>query len=388
MLKSGLLRCCLYALTISCCLPDVTADDESQTLLFRAEGRSANDLAKAAGKILVGDEVSVAADPETNVLIVRGAKESVQKTTELLRSLDRIPEMVTIDVEISVHDPENDGARKVIDHLRLVTLEDNEAMVQFGQQVAVVTGRQSFGGRGSQVVTKNQQTGSMMQAMPKVGSNGITMKLNIEKSWLEPPTEESDNEDETAVPTPTTYTLSTETTLHLGRGQSQEIAATVSGGTSVREAIIEVTASVGQPARPQPNVREDASSRGRSSRPSGGESRGRSDGRGGAGAAGRGGFGGRREGPSPTGPGQSADRMFDQFDQNKDGEINGNERERVERLLETLGFDASDEVTRESLAEKIRDRISKRSRETTSEFDALKAESRNDPDKDSSRQSR
>ena len=353
------------------------ADDEPQTRLFRAEGRSANDLAKAAEKALKGEGVTVSADPEINVLIVKGAEESVHRATELLKSLDRIPLMVTIEAEISVHDPENEGANKVIDHLRLVTLEDNTASVQFGQQVAVVTGRQSYGSRGSQVVTQNQQTGTLLQATSKVGSNGITVKLNIEKSWLEYVTKSTESEDDSVVNTPTTYTLTTETTLLLESGKSQEITATVSGGTSVREAVIEITASAGTPARKQPSVRENPPSRISSPRSNDSQSRNRSGGGRGGSPAGRGGFGGRSQGPPSTDPEKSADRMFQQFDQDKNGEISGNERERVERLLESLGFSSSEKVTRETLSKKILERIGQRFPGRTEESDSSE-----DSDKD------
>ena len=341
---------------------DFAGDEQERTVLVAVKSREAQQLAKTLGTMLSHKNVQIAADAESNVLVLKGTKTAIDETVQLLKALDQPSRMVNIAVSISVVDPEADGAQRIADQLELSTLDEHEASLQFGQQVAVATGSQQYGPGRSQTVRRTEQTGTLVRATPQIMSDGVRLELMVEKSWLEYPAADAkgDGASDGIVP-PTTYTTVAQTTLHLTTGKSQSIKAMVSGGSSVREAVIRVSVGIGDQKATSVPTRGGRSSaeNGSSTSPS----RSRS-------GASRGGFGGggsqsdrsrSRSGGSGFGPKgrpeHLAETIFERFDTNKDGRISGDERNASERLLRSLGFEPSDKVTRDQFIDEFRQRM-------------------------------
>ena len=370
MLKSKPLCWILLTLLLNCGVVSAAQEDEPQTAVVPVRSQSAAKLAATVGQALRDGKtrVAIVADPETNVLVVRGKAADVKETATLLRTLDQPPAMITIEVEISVKSPDG-GSSKVIDKVRLTTLENKAAKVQLGQQVAVPTGfSRSPGGRGTQVATQNQQFGTILQAVAVDGPDGITIDLSIEKSWLEPA---KDSKDLTGS---SKFILTSESTVRVAHGKSQKIAVSASSGVSTREAIIEVSA-VSDSSRAGRTSRDVGSHapqrlRGRPDR-----SRGRSDSSS-RGSVGRGGN------PSPTNVDGMAARMFSYLDSDKDGKVSKSERERAGQLLKTLGLGDAEEVSRDLFFEKVRSKYAGAVRQNAErrEQQRMDKPKRDDPD--------
>ncbi len=343
--------------------------------------------------IAAADEtVTVSVDEETDVLVVKGTEQAVRNATRLMTARDVAPQMVSIQVEISISDPEGGrDSQKIVDSLQLTTIEGQKALMQFGQQVAVVTGRQSFGGRGTQTQTEQRMTGSMLQVVPRITDTGVVVQLTLEKSWMEHPAPPA-SEDEASgeLQTPTTYTTEIQTTLMIASGKTQTLKAVVSGGSGVREAEIKVSATTGSSTDGRAVAERD--NRERTDRPAPPSARSRS-------GQTRGGFSRQGSPPSATqgrggfqrGSGNrttmedaeaTAERMLNQFDKNNDGELKGDERKRLDRFLQIIGFDSSEKVTAETMAEKLRNRI--KERDSSADRQRPEEDDREDSDSDGS----
>jgi hypothetical protein len=90
------------------------------------------------------------------------------------------------DVAAHVRELESAGKIDVIDRIRLTTLENQEAMVQFGRTTSVASG-QMFGGRGGPARTSSQRVsvGMLVSAIGRVEGDVIVVELQTEKSELE-----------------------------------------------------------------------------------------------------------------------------------------------------------------------------------------------------------
>jgi hypothetical protein len=91
-----------------------------------------------------------------------------------------------------VRDAEKQGKLSRVTRLRLTTLSEQQAMAQFGERVAVSTGRASFagGGRGGSGNMAESFTyhnaGTIAQITPRVEGNKVIMECNVEQSRLVP----------------------------------------------------------------------------------------------------------------------------------------------------------------------------------------------------------
>lgn len=357
------------------------ADDDGAIHVVPVQYNNVENLLKSLQGALDGDDVRITSDVETNLLMLKGSKVGVEKAKQLLQVLDRAgterakqlpkvrdqsPKMVTINVEIEVIDPRDRNAPKIVDSFQLVTLENNTATAQLGQQVSVVRGTQSFGGGRPTVRSmESRATGSVLKATPRVRGDSIDLEFNVEKSWLEYAA--ADEEEREDFDKPTTYTLSLQTAVRIAEGGSQTVKVAVSGGQSAREAVITISAGTSAKATSSGDVQRRAPSAGSRSldaqRSRGGQSRGGQSRTGGRSnlPGGRGGIGERSDGRTGVDLGAMAARLYEQLDRNKDGEIDDSEREKNARLLQSMGFAGTEAVTVEKLAEKMQKRGEARS---------------------------
>jgi type II secretory pathway component GspD/PulD (secretin) len=118
-----------------------------------------------------------------------------------------------------------------LSRLHLSALENNPSVVQFGERVSLVTGRTSFGGRGSQDMLSQENLGTMVSVTARVEPDqSIVMELNAELTRLAPvaPRPEGENADR-PVELPRTNTLTTKSTLRIPPGKS-----VVAGGKTAK----------------------------------------------------------------------------------------------------------------------------------------------------------
>lgn len=144
-------------------------------------------------------------------------------------------------------------------YFNLASLENQEAMIQFGQEENVITGRtfaapSQRGGSGNigrvMNVTQREQTGSMIQVVSRVKEDGqIIVQLNVNSSRLKAAktamSDEEAEEDPTEINTPQKNVLTCQTTVLLSPGVSTVVAAGGNdqpGGSSRDYIIITATA--------------------------------------------------------------------------------------------------------------------------------------------------
>lgn len=126
---------------------------------------------------------------------------------------------------------ERAGKVESLSRLRVSTLENAPSIVQFGERVSIVTGRTSFGGRGLQDMTSQENVGTMVSLTARVDQDdSILMEFQAEQSRLAPaaPKAEGENADRPAE-LPRTVTMTTKSTLRIPPGKS-----VVAGSKSTR----------------------------------------------------------------------------------------------------------------------------------------------------------
>ena len=171
--------------------------------------------ANLSGQKLVAVRVAVL-ESSADLNLKEGANLSAANLNELLAGL------------------RNQNALRHYQFFNLASLEDRKAMVQVGQQEAVVTGRSFSASRGGgppgrvSNLYQQQQTGSLVEVISRVRDDGqIIVELSVECSRLNTPkpadTESADASAEIVLPV--TKTLTCQTTVLLAPGVSTIIAA-------------------------------------------------------------------------------------------------------------------------------------------------------------------
>ena len=166
--------------------------------------------------------------------------ESPEQTTQRLRRL------------------ETEGKAGIVTRMRLSTLENLPANIQFGENIAVPTGRMFSSPRmTAQTTYSREDTGTVVNVIPRIEQDGqILLELNVERSQFRPrPTPSQQGEESTADdPPPTKEILSAKTTLRVPDGETV-IAHLMEGSSrdgSVLRAVL-VTARAASPAARGPN---------------------------------------------------------------------------------------------------------------------------------------
>ncbi|HUE72747.1 MAG TPA: secretin N-terminal domain-containing protein, partial [Pirellulaceae bacterium] len=117
---------------------------------------------------------------------------------------------------------EKAGKVASLSRLRVSTLENAPSIVQFGERVSIVTGRTSFGGRGSQDMLSQENVGTMVSLTARVDhDDSILIEFQAEQSRLAPAATKADGENaERPVEMPRTMTITTKSTLRILPGKS------------------------------------------------------------------------------------------------------------------------------------------------------------------------
>ncbi|MEO2014109.1 MAG: hypothetical protein ABGZ53_07025 [Fuerstiella sp.] len=222
------------------------SENESVRTTIIHANRPVNPLANSVMEVMQRSNINIMTDIESNVVLLTGSQEEVNKATELLRTLDQAPQMVNTDVVIVVRNTTT-GEDTSVDELQLSTLNELQTMLQFGQQVTVPEAVQRIGSRTMARSYRRESVGTIVRATPKVMGNVIALALSVEKSWIESPNTAESDADTDNISLPVSYTTVAETTLQLKRGQSQTFRAVVSKGRDDgRDVLITVSATTGE----------------------------------------------------------------------------------------------------------------------------------------------
>lgn len=323
--------------------------------------------------------VEVTRHADTGVIVVKGQQDAVKAAAHVIEQLENRRQMVQINVTIAVSDTET-GKNKIVDEIKLATLEDTPANVSVGQQISVVVGTMQSRTGSSKIRTRERETtGTAVKVTPTVTPHGIAMKLMVEKSWIDPQESTISSGDIVDVLPPIVFSGVLDSTVELVAGESQTFQALVSGGTAAgRVMLITISASAGNTIQQRSVARERSSNKepvvkerqpaNSTSGDRATESQSRSSFRGGA----RGGAGASRSRNgaqssstaerSDDGSGESAiskmtAKLFERFDTNNDGSLNSEELDQLPSQIRN-SFGESD-LSKEEFEKQFGDRLLK-----------------------------
>ncbi len=148
---------------------------------------------------------------------------------------------------------EKGGQVTSLSRLRLSALENQPAVVQFGERVSLVTGRTSLGGRGAQDMMAQENLGTMVSVTARVEDDqSIVMEFQAEQTRFAPAAARAEGDNiERPAELPRTAKITAQSTLRIEPGKS-----VVAGGKTTRteqgtmQTWILVSATA-EPARPK-----------------------------------------------------------------------------------------------------------------------------------------
>jgi len=232
---------------------DVGASDRVE-MMYVVRNAPASDVAKTLEKFLAearGAEVVV--DPQSNVLLMRAPAGAIERIKGILKELDRSPSMVAVEVWLVIGDADaikavnlsaesddplkqlealqSKGQTKVINHLRLSTLDNQPSFMQIGERTPMLRAASSASsdrsrlGAGTSRSYSYESIGTLVKVTPRViEDRAIAMEIQIEKSRHD---HREAGEEGSSVP-PVIVTSTFESTIRLADGK----ATLLTGGTS------------------------------------------------------------------------------------------------------------------------------------------------------------
>lgn len=244
--------------------------ESNRLAVFPTKHLPAAEAARLVEDVL-GDDVRVILDPVGNRLLIRASDAKLKEAKNILDVLDQPPKMIAFDVtfadlpatagdakEGKTSDEawlarlkkQKDKTEGNIKTVRLTATDNQEAMVQFGEQTPVVTGvSQKFAGRGRAGVARTpivQQTqlGTIVKCTARVSDDQtIIAEFEIERSRLAPLKDATlleETDDDGAVRAPGLLTTTCQTTLTLKPGKPQVLSGhkTQNQGRGVQSLIV------------------------------------------------------------------------------------------------------------------------------------------------------
>ena len=256
------------------------ASEESRLAVYELKHLPASDVGATIEKSM-GGEITVISEPLGNRLLIRGTDSKLQEAQALLKMLDQPPKMIAFDILFAdlpaladdakppdgqtsdeawlarlKQEKENGKSKANISKVRLTAMDNQLSSVQFGEQTAVVTGVQAFGGGrerpGRTAVTQQRQFGTLVQCTARVsGDDTIIAELQIERSKIAPPEDATlleESDDAGALRAPGMLTTTCKTTLKLKPGRPRVISGLKSQGPGKgTESVIVITAEMISP---------------------------------------------------------------------------------------------------------------------------------------------
>ena len=256
---------------------------QRKRIVYRVKHVPALDLANTIGELLEGEppaepaaaartqSVALVADVITNTLIISASPQVLEQIVDLVEQLDRQPPMVqvrTLIAEIAVDDAEEGEAEllrelsgsvsdrkidelaaalkkraglRILRRTQVTALDNQPAYIQLGQRVPRVTGAQiSSGGRTRSV--SMEDVGLTLGVTARVNADGlVTMEIDLKKSDLGPVEEGvpvAIPKEGDPIRTPTTETLTVQTTISAASGQTVVLGGIATKSGSRRSELI------------------------------------------------------------------------------------------------------------------------------------------------------
>ena len=221
---------------------------QQQTLIYSLRNRPATMVANTIAMVMEKKSgLTIVPDQLSNVLIICGTADTLQKCQDILKEIDQPRRMIHFEVVISivpsgVAGPDKSEER-LIDRIQFATLDENPANYSFGQRVAIASGTVGKGfGQGPPSRTYQiQQVGTMFNVTPRIAGEEIAVDLQVEKSWLVDPT----GGDAASDAGPKINSTTVKSTVSLKPGVAHTVFANVTQGTNATENVsITITASL------------------------------------------------------------------------------------------------------------------------------------------------
>lgn len=241
-----------------------------ETIVYPVRGVPAGELAATLADVFDESELRVVAEPISNLLIIQVSADSRVTVVELLEKLDTPLRSMVVQLHLlktrgkdlepldtkalsgphaevmrKIRELEAAGRIYVANRMELTVVDNQNAMLQVGERVAVVTGQMSSRGGSPVNSYTNHDVGTMISVTTRVSDDdAITMQLAFEKSEI---VEAEKKDDEAAAFAPSsTSTLVQQTTVVLRNGHSTLAATLVarSPGADHEEAYLVVGATL------------------------------------------------------------------------------------------------------------------------------------------------
>lgn len=237
--------------------------------------------AESASDVLrevMGKSVSVVVEPASQNILVRASESQIREAKAILDVLDQAPKMIAIEVLFAdLPAPAKDSQSQItggtsdevwlerlkkqegktkgkIHKIRLTAVENQKAMIQYGEQTPVVAGVQrGFGGRGAAPtrtpVVRQTSVGTIVQCTARVSQDEtIVAEFEIERSGFTPPEKATvldESDDNGTLSAPGLMTTTCKTTLTLKPGRPRVVSGLKSEGAAKgTQSIIVITAEL------------------------------------------------------------------------------------------------------------------------------------------------
>jgi type II secretory pathway component GspD/PulD (secretin) len=225
-----------------CRLGNIPAYSAANTLtkLLKTEGESVTENVK--------DKVVIVPETISNCLLVSGPPAAVEEVRRLASEIDRPASIVRLEVQITEvssgkekktsdadaakgKSTDDESAKKPIEkseesplmHVELSTLDNQQAYIQFGSMVGMITGSSSTS-VGMTNTVNQVNVGTIIQMTPRVAPGGIVaLELNVQDSRTGPMEEGTPitSINGKVIRQPSIDILQNQTTLRLQDGQTQ-----------------------------------------------------------------------------------------------------------------------------------------------------------------------
>jgi hypothetical protein len=228
--------------------PKATKEPLAQkTIVYKTRSTPVAQLAETLAEVFEGSDVRIVAEPVSNLLVIRAHSETAKEVLTILNEIDQPAHTLRIellllktlgqdvdttlltgpskDVAENIGELESNGKLFVANRMELSVIENQQAMLQVGETVPVVTGSSYFGGSRTPVNTYQQRSvGTLLSVTAAASKQGIAMNLTFEKSEIVPAKPAEDDE----APTPDrTSTLTQQSTVHVQDGHSTLVGTLV-----------------------------------------------------------------------------------------------------------------------------------------------------------------
>lgn len=200
---------------------------DQRTLVYAARSLPAEVLTRTVRAVTGGSQVQIVSEPSSNIVIVRGAEETVGKMTELLHDIDQQKPMVNVEVHLievqrrpaRASDEESErrprrldargegrladdlsgpaaevrerlrelderGQIDVLNYFRLAAIDGQKVTAQVGERRPLVRSVAAFGGPRTARQIQMESIGTKLSLATRMAGDEIVCQIEFDKSFL------------------------------------------------------------------------------------------------------------------------------------------------------------------------------------------------------------